>query len=174
MLNIKHLTLGAIAQCTEHCHHKCVPTPPHHFEWELKRPLAKGSTSPHLHCAKLHEMNITCRQEKLTQSCLCNSPFDFRGRSLALIWWIQKPFHLLSEISLMYMSNLEWIYQLQQPFVKDHQTSSHYAITIHPYRRMCTSSFAFTNSSNILPWRLVFALSMSPMHCHIVLFKSLL
>jgi hypothetical protein len=37
---------------------------------------------------------------------------------------------------LMYMKNLERIYQLQQPFVKYHQTSSPYAITIHPYRNV--------------------------------------
>ncbi len=86
--------------------------------------------------AKLCKMNFTCRQEKLTQLCLCKLPLDPRGRSLALNWWIQKPLHLLSEVSLIDMKNSERIYQLQQPFVKDHQTSSPFAITIHPYRNV--------------------------------------
>jgi hypothetical protein len=37
---------------------------------------------------------------------------------------------------LIDMKNSERIYQLQQPFVKDHQTSSPFAITIHPYRNV--------------------------------------
>ncbi len=80
MLNIGHWTWGYIIQYAKHCHHKGIPTPPHHYEWELGNPLVNDWIALHLHWVQSCTKRIWLKDRNFAWSCLCESPSNPRGK----------------------------------------------------------------------------------------------
>jgi hypothetical protein len=81
MLNIRHWTWGYIVQCAKHHHHKQNLNTSSPLWVRIGKPSCERLdclTSPL--GVDLCEVNSTHEHDKFTWSCLCESPFDSRGK----------------------------------------------------------------------------------------------